>query len=82
MTQESNRRVGGNWSQGPDDEAELRVEAGAEGHELVVDQGIDHTAEEHGPRGAGGPGLPLPAGLLGGNVHYKMRKEIFGKKLC
>ena len=69
MANEGNRWAGGKWSQGPDEEAELRVEAHADGNELVVGRAVAPAAEKNGPGVDRGPGLPLPAGLSGSNVH-------------
>ena len=71
MENERHGGTEGKWSRGPDEEAELRVEARGEGHELVEGHGVDPAAEEPGPGGEGGPDPSLPAGRLGGNVHCK-----------
>ena len=71
MTDERQRGSGGKWSLRPDEEAELRAEAGGEGHKLVEGRGVDPAAEEPGPGREGGPDPLLLAGRLGGNVHYK-----------
>ena len=69
MADKRHVRAGGDWSQGPDEDAELRVEAHGDGNELVVGRVADPAAEENCPRVDRGPGLPLPAGLSGSNVH-------------
>ena len=74
---ERQRGTEGKWSKGPDEEAELRVEAGGERHKLVEGRGVDPAAEEPGPGGEGGPDPSLPAGRLRGNVHCK---NLDGKK--
>ena len=71
MENERQRGTEGKWSQRPDEEAELGVEAGGDGHKLVEGRGVDPAAEEPGPGGEGGPDPSLPAGRLGGNVHCK-----------
>ena len=71
MTDERERGSEGKWSQRPDEETELSAEAGGDGHKLVEGRGVDPAAEEPGPGGEGGPDPPLPAGRLGGNVHWK-----------
>ena len=67
------REIGseGKCSQRPDEETELSVEVGGDGHKVVEGRGVDPAAEEPGPGGEGGPDPPLPAGRLEGNVHCK-----------